>query len=109
MSEEIDYLISTCFDFGGLDISVIVKHDGFSYWTDQGTARSVVPMIDKNYEIVAAYHTIKAPIPKETLQKIRDELSPLYWSDNPAPDEILDSLLEPIFWEHVASHFGVSR
>ncbi len=119
MSIERDHLISTAFSFGGRDIGVTVLHDGFSYWTDRTPLHKMKQQMGSRWlydddaavhlDSIEHQHTLKAPVSDDAFARIRDELSPLYWADKPAPDEVLDSLLEPIFWEHIAEYFGVSR
>ncbi|MGD0259299.1 MAG: hypothetical protein ABSD29_05670 [Verrucomicrobiota bacterium] len=115
-----DYLISTCFDFGGHDIGVKVTHDGYSHWFDASPVRDLniahpgytllAWAVDadkaKHLEGIQNEYTLKAPVPEEGLRKIREELSPRYWAGEPADDSILDAILEPIFWEHVAPYLS---
>jgi hypothetical protein len=121
MSEQpTDYLISTCFDFGGRSITVRVEHDGFSYWLDDSTARLLnqqqgngekVLFFDdddarRRWSQIYDEHTVKAAVPAEGLRVIREDLSPRYWSDDFAEDEVLDAILEPIFWEHINQYLN---
>ena len=59
-----------------------------------------------NYARIYDEHTIQVPVPEEGLRVIREELSPKYWADDPAPDEVLDAILEPLFWEHVNQYLS---
>ena len=106
MSIERDYLICPSYSFGGRDIRVIVRHDGLSYWTDRSAVGSI---LDDDFGQKSEQHTVIVPVPPGELRVIRDEMSPLFWDDEPYADEMLDAMLEPLFWQHAASFFGVSR
>jgi hypothetical protein len=117
-----DYLISTCFDFGGRSISVTVEHDGFSYWLDETSSRQLIQqtgksgldvlMGDENAASLISQidheHTFQVPVPEAGLKVIRQELSPNYWADifPEGCGERLDAILEPLFWEHVNPHLS---
>ena len=124
MSEKpTNYLISTCFDFGGRGVSVTVGHDGISYWFDESEARRVIQSKKDVHVILAACgdaksrdyisrvydeHTIEVPVPEDGLRIIREELAPNYWADifPDDCDERLDAILEPLFWEHVNQYLS---
>jgi len=116
-----DHIISTCYCFSGRDIRVIVGHDGISYWLDhtssqphlQGgpeandrlsailgdeSARRKVANVESEY-------TIAVPVPEAGLEMLRDQFAPYYWDESlPVDfdlDDGIDSVLEPLFWEHV--------
>lgn len=118
-----DYLVSTCFDFGGRDIGVTVEHDGFSYWFDRTGAKRAIQKKSDVSRLAAFFgdkesaeyvsrvddeHTIRVPIPEADLKLIRDKLSPQYWADSESGNDknfelekALDKILEPLFWEYV--------
>jgi hypothetical protein len=110
-----NYLINTSFIFGGREFTVTVKHDGISYWFDSQIKNEVeknnpdfrLNVLCKNkpatqyLERIYEEYTLTAPVPEAGLRQIREELSPRYWADEPADDEVLDAILEPIFWENV--------
>ena len=114
MSIERDYLVLTGFTFGGRDFRVVVKHDGLSYWTDRSAVGSI---LDSDFHRMAGEHTVQAPVPDGDLREIREQLSPLFWledheideADAKRVDQRLDEILEPIFWEHAATYFSISR
>lgn len=112
------YLIGSCFDFGGCEISVIVGHNGISYWTDESAARKLVRETGKSGidillgdKMSAAQihhlhdeHTIQVPVPENDLTTIRNELAPRYWADCEKDFELserLDAILLPLFWQQV--------
>ena len=110
-----NHLISTSFIFGGREFTVTVKHDGISYWFDS----QIINEVEKNnpdfqlnvlsgkksanqyLERIYEEYTLIAPVPEVGLRQIREELSPRYWADEPAEDEVLDAILEPIFWKSI--------
>jgi len=105
-----DHLISTFFDFGGRSFSVVVRHDGFSYWFESSVINDYRQIMftakfksndAKLLSSIESEHTLRAPVPAVELRIIREELSPLYWAETPADDKILDAILEPIFWKHI--------
>lgn len=105
-----NHLISTFLEFHGREFSVVVTHDGWSHWFEVSVIRgyrhilytaSVSENAAKLLANVEREHTLKALVPEAGLKQIREELSPRYWAENPAPDEILDSILGPVFWQHI--------
>ena len=116
MSEKpTDYLIATCFEFGGRGFAVTIGHDGISSWLDETSAGEefrqtgghvMLAMIGdkkarRDYARIYGKHTIQVPVPPGELRVIRDELAPKYWADDFESDHYLDMMLEPLFWSHV--------
>ena len=122
MSDEIhDYVIRTQYSFSGREIWVFVQHDGVSYWTETTHLNKmyaanpgyklwtyVDESAKRHVENMAHEFCIEAKVPESAMIEIR-KMEPHFWSDDPKDlwdDEMLDSLLLPIFWEHTEKSAG---
>ncbi len=110
MEQPKDHLISTFLSFHGREFSVVVTHDGWSHWFEVSViseyrhilyTASVSENAAKHLASVEREHTVRAQVPEAGLKLIREELSPRYWAEHPSADDILDAILEPVFWQHI--------
>ncbi len=114
------YLVSKCFNFRGHSMSVIVEHNGCSYWVDNTAARRAIqqdgrgvqlidavlgnPAATKYFDLVRHEFCVEVPICEAHLKEIREELSARYWAEeenDPFLERRLNAILKPLFWAHV--------